>query len=244
VAAPVFNPGGGTFGAAQNVTITSATSGATIRYTLDGSAPSQSNGTVYSGPVAIATSKTLKAIAFKTGFTDSTVTSSAYTIQYSLTPAADAYVRDGGNAGNNYGSAATLEVKNTATSGNNRNAYLRFAISSLPASFSSAKVRVYGAAATSAKACSIYAVSDIGWVESAITWTTAPAAGAKQGSSVTIGTTSQYYDFDVTAYLQSERGLNHGAVSFMLKNDVQTVETQTSFNSNEAASNRPILLVQ
>jgi hypothetical protein len=164
-----------------------------------------------------------------------------------LNPVADAFVRDGSTNGTNYGTATTLEVKNTATSGNNRNTYLRFTISSLPGSITSAKVRVYGAAATSAKACSIYAVASTSWIESgtgSITWSNAPAAGAKQGSSVTIGLTSQYYDFDVTAYLQAEKTLGHSAVSFMLKNDVQTGETQTTFNSKEAASNKPLLLVQ
>ena len=39
--APVFNPAAGTYTSAQSVTITSATSGATIRYTTDGSTPSQ-----------------------------------------------------------------------------------------------------------------------------------------------------------------------------------------------------------
>ncbi len=80
VAAPAFSPGGGNYTSAQSVTITSGTSGATIRYTLDGSTPSQTVGTVYSGPVTIGATATLKAIAYKTGNTDSTVTSATYTI--------------------------------------------------------------------------------------------------------------------------------------------------------------------
>ncbi|HTQ29577.1 MAG TPA: chitobiase/beta-hexosaminidase C-terminal domain-containing protein [Opitutaceae bacterium] len=79
-AAPVFSPGGGTYATAQTVTITSATSGASIRYTTDGSTPSETAGTVYSGPVSISASGTLKAIAYAAGFSDSTVTSAAYTI--------------------------------------------------------------------------------------------------------------------------------------------------------------------
>jgi hypothetical protein len=62
------------------VTIGTATSGATIRYTTDGSTPSSTVGTVYSGPVAVSSSLTLKAIAYKTGMTDSLVASAAYTI--------------------------------------------------------------------------------------------------------------------------------------------------------------------
>jgi hypothetical protein len=80
VAAPVFNPVGGTFSSAQNVTITTTTSGATIRYTIDGSTPSQTNGTIYSAPVNIAATTTLKAIAYASGLSDSNVTSATYTI--------------------------------------------------------------------------------------------------------------------------------------------------------------------
>ena len=80
VEAPVFNPAAGTHTSAQSVTITSATSGATIRYTTDGSTPSQTNGTVYSSPVNISVTTTLKAIAYKAGMSDSSVTSGTYTI--------------------------------------------------------------------------------------------------------------------------------------------------------------------
>ena len=79
-AAPVFSPAAGTYTTAQNVTITSATGGASIRYTTDGSTPSETAGTVYSGPVHVSANLTLKAIAYAAGFTDSTVTSAAYTI--------------------------------------------------------------------------------------------------------------------------------------------------------------------
>src|SRR5581483_2325588 len=80
VADPTFSPAAGTYTSAQNVTITSATSGASIRYTTDGSTPSETAGTLYSGPVHISTNLTLKSIAYAAGFTDSTVTSAAYTI--------------------------------------------------------------------------------------------------------------------------------------------------------------------
>ncbi|HTB80804.1 MAG TPA: chitobiase/beta-hexosaminidase C-terminal domain-containing protein [Opitutaceae bacterium] len=80
VATLAFNPGGGTYASAQSVTITTSTSGATIRYTTDGSAPSETHGTIYSGPVSIGSTATLKAIGYETGFTDSNITSASYTI--------------------------------------------------------------------------------------------------------------------------------------------------------------------
>jgi hypothetical protein len=80
VAAPTFSPAGGTYSSAQSVTIASSTSGASIRYTLDGSTPTSTAGTLYSGAVTISTSATLKAIAYKSGMSDSAVTSASYTI--------------------------------------------------------------------------------------------------------------------------------------------------------------------
>jgi Fn3 associated len=62
------------------VTISTATSGATIRYTTDGSTPSETSGTVYSTPISVASTKILKAIAYKSGMLDSAVSSATYTI--------------------------------------------------------------------------------------------------------------------------------------------------------------------
>ena len=78
IATPVFAPAPGGFPGPVSVTITS-TPGATIRYTLDGSTPTESNGTVYSSPVAISTDSTLCAIAYYAG-ADSTIASGVYTI--------------------------------------------------------------------------------------------------------------------------------------------------------------------
>jgi uncharacterized repeat protein (TIGR03803 family) len=78
VASPVFSPGAGIYNNPQSVTLVSATSGATIRYTTDGSTPTETIGTLYSGPVTIGATTTLKAIAFKSGLTNSPVTSGIF----------------------------------------------------------------------------------------------------------------------------------------------------------------------
>lgn len=83
MAAPTFNPSPSTYSTAQSVTISTTTSGATIRYTVNGIDPTSSS-TLYSGPVAISSTKTLKARAFKAGMTDSAVTSGTYTITGAL----------------------------------------------------------------------------------------------------------------------------------------------------------------
>lgn len=73
VAAPTFSPAGGTYTSAQNVTISTTTSGATIYYTTDGSTPS-SHSTVYSTPILVSGNMTIKAIAVKGGVSSTMVT--------------------------------------------------------------------------------------------------------------------------------------------------------------------------
>ena len=65
---------------AQDVTLTTATSGATIYYTQNGTTPSATNGSTYSAPIDISASCGLKAIAIKSGLANSTVTSREYII--------------------------------------------------------------------------------------------------------------------------------------------------------------------
>jgi len=95
VAAPTFSPPPGTYTSAQQVALSTATAGATIRYTTDGSSPTESVGTVYGGPVTVASSSALKAVAYRTGWTTSTVTAGDYVI--TSPPASSALVAAGTN---------------------------------------------------------------------------------------------------------------------------------------------------
>lgn len=86
VSDPMFSPAGGTYTAAQTVSITSTTAGASIRYTTDGSTPSATNGILYTGPVSVGSTTTLQAIAYESGLADSGVNYASYIINAS-TPA-------------------------------------------------------------------------------------------------------------------------------------------------------------
>ncbi|HEX6345627.1 chitobiase/beta-hexosaminidase C-terminal domain-containing protein [Umezawaea sp.] len=109
VATPTFSPAAGTYPSAQSVTISTATSGATIRYTTDGSTPSASS-TVYGGPITVSSNTTVKAIGLKSGSTTSAVATAAYVIG---TPVATPTFSP---AGGQYSSAQTVTIS-TSTSG-------------------------------------------------------------------------------------------------------------------------------
>lgn len=88
VGAPTFSPPSGTsFTASQNVSLATSTSGASIRYTTDGSNPSSTTGILYSSPFTLTTTTTVKAIAYKSGSTDSAVSSATFTKTVSADPA-------------------------------------------------------------------------------------------------------------------------------------------------------------
>jgi len=84
---PISSPPSGKYTASQNVTLSSDTAAAKIVYTINGTMPAvdgagnATNGVVYSVPIAITTSTTLKAIAWKAGLTTSPASTSAYDFQ-------------------------------------------------------------------------------------------------------------------------------------------------------------------
>ena len=67
VADTKFDPDRGFYDEPFFVTITSATEGAQIYYTTDGSAPDAQNGILYTGPLPVSRTTTLRARAFKAG---------------------------------------------------------------------------------------------------------------------------------------------------------------------------------
>ena len=81
VATPVISPAGGEVAAGTAVTISCATSGATVYYTTDGSTPTTSSA-VYSGAITVNSAMTVKAMAAKNGYyTNSSVAAAAFTIK-------------------------------------------------------------------------------------------------------------------------------------------------------------------
>ena len=78
-ATPTFTPEAGTYFEEQTVAIACTTADATIYYTLDGTDPDE-NSEIYSEPIAVAESMTIKAIAMKEGYENSNIATAEYTI--------------------------------------------------------------------------------------------------------------------------------------------------------------------
>ena len=80
-ASPVADPTGGNYSAALLVRLSSATEGAAIHYTTDGSTPTASSA-LYTGGITVSISTSLKAIAVRSGMANSDVMTEEYTLPF------------------------------------------------------------------------------------------------------------------------------------------------------------------
>ena len=106
--APTFSPAAGTYTGAQSVSLATQTSGATIYYTADGTAPTTSS-IAYASPITVSVSETIQAIAAATGMQDSAVGSAIYTIN-SATSAYDGIIAVSG-AGFMNGAGKSVQLR-------------------------------------------------------------------------------------------------------------------------------------
>ena len=119
-AAPTFSPAAGAVLSGTEVSISCATEGATVHYTLDESEPTASSATAQ--PISITSATTIKAIAVKEGANNSAIATAAYTV---VTPLAtmDAIFAAAATAGNYYITFSDEWVV-TGVSSNGKTVYL------------------------------------------------------------------------------------------------------------------------
>jgi len=77
--APSFSPAAGKYTGTQHVTIATSTPGATIYYTLNGTAPTTASAK-YTGAIAVSSNTTIEAIAMASGYSNSSVATAVYSI--------------------------------------------------------------------------------------------------------------------------------------------------------------------
>lgn len=164
-----------------------------------------------------------------------------------LNPSADAYVRDGSYANDNYGSGPSLIAKTASGSGFNRRSFLKFDTSTMFGPVGTARLRVFGGynntRNTTGVRLEVRAVSDAAWQESSITWNQRPQDGAILASTViATGTTQRWYEFDISSYVADERAAGRNTVSFAIGTSAAT-DPFFEFASREAPQNQPELVL-
>lgn len=159
-----------------------------------------------------------------------------------LAPVADAYVRGGANAGNNYGGELALQVKNEEREDFLRNALLSFDVSDL-ADAQSVVLQLTPFQVDDAGAVITYELlTDDGWTELAVTWNNQPTATGGVVASVGNYVVGQTKQIDVTSAATSEAA-GDGILSLRLFFAAQG-NNFTGFHSREAANvaQRPALV--
>ena len=170
----------------------------------------------------------------------------------SLSANADAYVNKV-SAATNFGSAAELQVKQTAAGDDthDRYTYLKFDLASVSGQINQAKLRLFGSltnASIGSTPINVQQAATTTWDEATITWNNQPGVSSATvlATQTVTGTTAQFYDFDLTAFIQAERAAGRNTISLRLVSTQATGTDDTlytRFNSKEAATNAPQLVV-
>jgi len=163
-----------------------------------------------------------------------------------LSPLADASVRSGTWGNTNFGSGGQLYAKESTDADSTRRIYLKFDLSSL-ATIGTAKLRLFGrlddAIAGRGTTVGVYGSTGTSWTESGLTWNNSPSFGttALATASVT-SAAAKWYEWDLTSYLRQQKAAGRTSVTLVLKTTTLSKEKAT-FNSDEATTNRPQLVV-
>jgi hypothetical protein len=164
-------------------------------------------------------------------------------VQTVLSAVADARVKSS-SASTNYGRDSDLRARRSSSS-STYESYLKFNLSTLGAgTITSAKLRLYGQLDSGSNiATALYSVSNTTWSETSITWNNKPVAGTTALSTTTItNNVARFYEWDVTAFIRSEKSAGRNVISLAMKNP-QTSSPYAIFNSREASSNKPQLVI-
>lgn len=161
----------------------------------------------------------------------------------SLTPAGDAYVRDGTYANTSYGTASTITVKADGV-GYSRKGLLKFDLSSVEGTITSATLKLMPVSVgMSGITHNIYQTVDANWTESTLTWNNRPANGALVSSWTPVVNTQ--VQVDLTSQAQAAMGGNK-----LMSFEIEAAQNYGSAGSvdyasreNGATASRPVLVV-
>ena len=159
-----------------------------------------------------------------------------------LPAAKDAYIRGGDFSDDNFGSLSKLVLKSNKNDEYTREAYLQFGIAGLAElNVQRAVVRLYARRIDESLQIALHKITDNNATEFNITWNnTADETEEVAVTPVFSSAGPRYYEWDVTDYLRENIGFNTFNVLIKERNNIDEF---VEFNSREASSNRPELVI-
>ena len=154
-----------------------------------------------------------------------------------LEPTGDAYVRGGEHANTNFGDADTVQIKQGNVDDFFRRTYLNFNLDDI-SDVDAAVLRLYATRSRDDVPVTLYATSN-DWNEDSITWNSAPSLGTPI-ATVEMGPEGQWYEWDVTSYLEGTEGQS---VSFVLY-DESGENSTVRFSSREGSAAPELKILQ
>ena len=174
---------------------------------------------------------------------DSSVASVTMAPTYTVNPTDDTYVRDGGSASSNFGTATSFIAK-TNTSGFNRVIFLKFNVTALTNALTATLVLVPSVVDVVPATLAYQWETNNTWSENTITWNNMPAGNSgviiTNLGGYTVGTPVY---IDVTSLARSQ-ATNDGFLSLRISSLVNNSQADVTFYSKEfgTASLRPALV--
>jgi hypothetical protein len=227
-------PSGDVPSASATFQFTSSEAGSTFACSLDGAAPTSCTSPVTYNSLALGPHTFSVRATDAAGNPDPTPAQASWTVIESsggtFLPVADTHVRQAA-ATTNYGSAVSLS--SDAGAGVEERALLKFTVSGASGTVVDARLRVWVTNSTGNGPQLV--PSDPSWTESSVTWNTAPALTGAAVANAGSMPSSAWYEIDVTGAISGD-----GTYSFTF---VPESTDGVQFNSREAATNRPELVV-
>jgi len=241
VATPTFSVAAGTYATSQTISISDATSGATIYYTTNGTTPTTSS-TKYTGTaIAVSTTETLEAIAVAAGYTNSAVATAAYTID-SVLPMptfslpAGTYADSAVTISDSSSSATIYYTMNGTTPTTSSTKYTTPLVLNSSGTFTLNAIAVASGFTNSAMATAVYTIHPTlptpTFSVAAGTYTSAQTVGI---SEVTSGATV-YYTTDGTTPTTSSTKYTGTAITVSSTENLKAIAVATGYTDSAIAS--------
>ncbi|MCI4670669.1 MAG: DNRLRE domain-containing protein [Bacteroidia bacterium] len=161
--------------------------------------------------------------------------------QIDLSPIADAYVRGGSFASDNFGSSDILALQSSSSPDDEQSSFLKFDLKGINANVTKATLRLKVDSQQSNPYQSLWLVGDNNWSENTINWTNQPAGTDSIGIGLTPGK-GNYLEWDISQFIKNIAA--DSVLSLML----MPVEENpyTSFHSKEDGNqeNHPLLILE